>query len=146
MLITPVTVLMLRKQTVIVWSRCLLQMAQHYVMCIPTFTKSLGWHVLSLNNNVGVGDLEPVGNALGAIIASPFHDKFVDFLLNFTTLFLMHSVLMYKCSAIFKCGQYKHKSISLNNNTRPQQIVDLSRLQISQYHHHIHCPLHTWLL
>ena len=62
-------------------SLCVLQVAQHYILCIQTFTKSLGWHVLALNNHIGVGDLEPVGNAVGAIIASPFHDKFVNFLL-----------------------------------------------------------------
>jgi len=60
-----------------------LQIAWHYILCIQTFTKSLGWHVLSLNTHIGVGDLEPVGNALGAIIASPFHDKFVHFTVAF---------------------------------------------------------------
>ena len=56
------------------------QVTQHYLLCIhQTFTKSLGWHILSLNNHIGVGDLEPVGSAVGAIIASPFHDRFVNF-------------------------------------------------------------------
>jgi len=55
----------------------LLQVAQHYVLGIQMLTKALGWHVLALNAHVGVGDLEAVGNALGTIIASPFHDKFV---------------------------------------------------------------------
>jgi len=62
---------------------CDVQVAQHYILCIQTFTKSLGWHVVALNNHIGVGDLEPVGNAVGAIIASPFHDKFVSFLFYF---------------------------------------------------------------
>jgi len=57
--------------------------AQHYILCIQTFTKSLGWHVVALNNHIGVGDLEPVGSAVGAIIASPFHDKFVNFFVIF---------------------------------------------------------------
>jgi len=59
------------------------------MLCIQTFTKSLGWHVLALNNHIGVGDLEPVGNAVGAIIASPFHDKFVNFLLRFQQYHLL---------------------------------------------------------
>jgi len=51
--------------------------AQHYIFGIQTLSKALGWHILALNNHIGVGDLEPVGNAVGTIIASPFHDKFV---------------------------------------------------------------------
>jgi len=71
---------------------CMLQVAQHYILCIQTFTRSLGWHVLALNNHIGVGDLEPVGNAVGAIIASPFHDKFVHFLVDFQHLVFRCSI------------------------------------------------------
>ena len=67
----------------VVVTLCLSQVAQHYILCIQTFVKSLGWHVLAYNNHIGVGDLEPVGNALGAIIVSPFHDKYVHFSVNF---------------------------------------------------------------
>jgi len=67
------------------WTVSLLQVAQHYILGIQTLTKALGWHVLALNSHVGVGDLEPVGNALGTIIASPFHDKFVILSFEFCT-------------------------------------------------------------
>jgi len=69
----------------VVVTLCLSQVAQHYILCIQTFVKSLGWHVLAYNNHIGVGDLEPVGNALGAIIVSPFHDKYVHFSVNFNS-------------------------------------------------------------
>ena len=45
--------------------------------------------MLALNSHVGVGDLESVGTALGAIIASPFHDKFVVLLLSFAFVILV---------------------------------------------------------
>jgi len=72
-----------------IYCLCLLQVAQHYIVCIQTFTKSLGWHIVALNSHIGVGDLEPVGNAVGAIIASPLHDKFVKILLNFINIVII---------------------------------------------------------
>jgi mediator of RNA polymerase II transcription subunit 17 len=53
----------------------LCQVAQHYIVSVQTSAKSLGWQILSLNNHIGVGDLEPLGNAVGALLASPYHDR-----------------------------------------------------------------------
>jgi len=51
------------------------QVAEHHVYATQISAKSMGWKVLSVNSYVGVGDLEPLGNALGIMLASPYNDR-----------------------------------------------------------------------
>ncbi len=37
----------------------------------------MGWKVLSLNINVGVGHVEPIGTASSIVLVSPNGDRFV---------------------------------------------------------------------
>jgi hypothetical protein len=52
-----------------------LQIAQHKLLGIQMVARSLGWFIISVNHSVGVGDLEPTGNASGVMIGSPHHDR-----------------------------------------------------------------------
>ena len=85
----------------------LLQVAQHYITGIQTLTKALGWHILALNSHIGVGDLEPVGNAVGTIIASPFHDKFVvlSFDCHNTVSFAVYYAVLLVCHSFLHVSQ-----------------------------------------
>jgi len=51
------------------------KVAQHKLIGIQMVARSLGWSTLSINHHIGVGDLEPTGNAIGIMIASPYHDR-----------------------------------------------------------------------
>jgi len=120
------------RAALLLWlSVCLLQISQHYILCIQMFTKSLGWHVLSLNNCIGVGDLEPIGNAVGAIIASPFHDKFVNFLLYFYSAVTFQACAEVVC-IVQICHNFKSRhwkdvqQCSVNDNRSLWTRVDVS--------------------
>ncbi|KAI0208048.1 Mediator of RNA polymerase II transcription subunit 17 [Lamellibrachia satsuma] len=47
------------------------QIAQHHIISVQTLSKMMGWPVLSVNTHLGIGDVEPVCNALAIMLASP---------------------------------------------------------------------------
>jgi hypothetical protein len=47
------------------------QIAKHHITTAQSLARILGWNTLSLNMHVGVGDMEPVGNAHTFVTASP---------------------------------------------------------------------------
>lgn len=54
------------------------QVSQHQVNAVQTLAKFVGWKVLSTCANVGVGPVEPVGNACSILMASPTGDKVIS--------------------------------------------------------------------
>ena len=53
-------------------------MAQHPISVVQNLAKLMGWMTLSVNSHVGVGDVEPIGNALTALLVSPSGDRLVQ--------------------------------------------------------------------
>ncbi|XP_028968174.1 mediator of RNA polymerase II transcription subunit 17 [Galendromus occidentalis] len=51
------------------------QVAQHQVNAVQTLAKYVGWKVLSTCGSVGVGGVEPLGNASSVVMASPNGEK-----------------------------------------------------------------------
>ena len=47
------------------------QIAQHHISTAQSLAKMMGWQVLAINTQVGVADMEPVGNAHSIVMASP---------------------------------------------------------------------------
>lgn len=54
------------------------QVAQHQVSAVQTLAKYVGWKVLSTCGSVGVGGVEPLGNASSIVMASPNGEKYVE--------------------------------------------------------------------
>ncbi|CAG2161689.1 unnamed protein product [Oppiella nova] len=53
------------------------QVSQHQVFAIQALSKPMGWKVLSLNINVGVGHVEPIGTASSIVLVSPNGDRII---------------------------------------------------------------------
>ncbi|CAG2110486.1 unnamed protein product, partial [Medioppia subpectinata] len=53
------------------------QVSQHQVFAIQALAKPMGWRVLSLNINVGVGHVEPIGTASSIVLVSPNGDRII---------------------------------------------------------------------
>ncbi|XP_054154405.1 mediator of RNA polymerase II transcription subunit 17-like isoform X2 [Oppia nitens] len=53
------------------------QISQHQIFAIQALSKPMGWKVLSLNINVGVGHVEPIGTASSIVLVSPNGDRFL---------------------------------------------------------------------
>ncbi|KAI1284855.1 Mediator of RNA polymerase II transcription subunit 17 [Halotydeus destructor] len=47
------------------------QVSQHQVMVVQALAKIMGWKILSLTNNCGVGPVEMIGTASSVVLASP---------------------------------------------------------------------------
>lgn len=52
------------------------QVSQHQVNAVQQLSKTMGWKILSINNCVGVGPVEPIGVASSIVVASPNGDKY----------------------------------------------------------------------
>lgn len=52
-----------------------MQIAHHHIQTIHSVAKILGWKTLSLNTQVGVGSMEPMGNAFSIALTSPQGDR-----------------------------------------------------------------------
>lgn len=53
------------------------QVSQHQVNAVQALAKLMGWKVLSTCNHIGVGPVEPIGNASSVIMASPTGDRVI---------------------------------------------------------------------
>ncbi|XP_054722462.1 mediator of RNA polymerase II transcription subunit 17-like, partial [Uloborus diversus] len=53
------------------------QVSQHQVNAAQALAKLMGWKVISTCNNLGIGMLEPVGNASSVLMASPVGDRVI---------------------------------------------------------------------
>jgi len=53
------------------------QVSQHQIHAIQALAKPMGWRVLSMNTNVGVGPVEPSGTASSLVMASPNGDRMI---------------------------------------------------------------------
>ncbi|XP_035232454.1 mediator of RNA polymerase II transcription subunit 17-like [Stegodyphus dumicola] len=53
------------------------QVSQHQVNAAQALAKLMGWKVLSTCNNLGVGVVEPIGNASSVLMASPTGDRVI---------------------------------------------------------------------
>lgn len=51
------------------------QIAQHHISTVHHLSKIMGWTALSIDNHMGVSDMEAVGNPLSILLASPNGDR-----------------------------------------------------------------------
>lgn len=53
------------------------QVSQHQVNAAQALAKLMGWKVLSTCNHIGIGSVEPIGNASSVLMASPTGDRVI---------------------------------------------------------------------
>lgn len=46
------------------------------MMGVQNIAKSMGWQLLASTPHLGIGNVEPLGNASSCILASPFGDRY----------------------------------------------------------------------
>lgn len=51
------------------------QICQHNVAAVQCFARYMGWTVISSESSIGVGPVEPLGNASAVVLASPTGNK-----------------------------------------------------------------------
>ncbi|XP_055389392.1 mediator of RNA polymerase II transcription subunit 17 [Condylostylus longicornis] len=55
----------------------LCQINQHQISCLLNLAKCMAWQVLSNSNHLGIGSVEPLGNASACLLASPNGDRMI---------------------------------------------------------------------
>ncbi|KAH8381725.1 hypothetical protein KR093_011173 [Drosophila rubida] len=55
----------------------LCQINSHQISCLVTLARSMAWTVLSNSNHLGIGKVEPLGNASSCLLASPNSDRMI---------------------------------------------------------------------
>uniref|UniRef100_T1JGQ6 Uncharacterized protein n=1 Tax=Strigamia maritima TaxID=126957 RepID=T1JGQ6_STRMM len=55
----------------------LCQISQHQVTAVQALSKLMGWQILASSNNLGIGPVEPLGNASSVVMASPSGDRVI---------------------------------------------------------------------
>lgn len=51
------------------------QISQHQINTVQALARFLGWHVVSSSAHLGLGPVEPLGNASSCILSSPSGNK-----------------------------------------------------------------------
>lgn len=60
-------------------SQCLFfctQIYQHQISAVQALAKCMGWQFLANSSHLGLGSVEPLGNASSCILASPIGDRY----------------------------------------------------------------------
>lgn len=55
---------------------CSQQIYQHQITAVQGLAKCMGWQSLSNSSHLGLGAVEPLGNASSCILASPNGDRY----------------------------------------------------------------------
>ncbi|XP_055906764.1 mediator of RNA polymerase II transcription subunit 17 [Eupeodes corollae] len=55
----------------------LCQINQHQISCLLNLARCMAWQVLSNSNHLGIGEVEPLGNASSCLLASPNSDRMI---------------------------------------------------------------------
>lgn len=55
----------------------LCQISQHQINCLHNLAKCLAWQMLSSSSHLGIGAVEPLGNASSCVLASPNSDRLI---------------------------------------------------------------------
>lgn len=55
----------------------LCQINQHQISCLLNLARCMAWQVLSNSSHLGIGEVEPLGNATSALLASPNSDRMI---------------------------------------------------------------------
>lgn len=55
----------------------LCQINQHQIQALQLVAKCMAWQTLSSSNNLGIGSVEPLGNASSCVLASPNGDRLI---------------------------------------------------------------------
>ncbi|XP_055595280.1 mediator of RNA polymerase II transcription subunit 17-like [Uranotaenia lowii] len=55
----------------------LTQISQHQIVCLQNLAKCMAWQILSNSSNLGIGSVEPLGNANSCVLASPNSDRLI---------------------------------------------------------------------
>ncbi|KAG1652190.1 Mediator of RNA polymerase II transcription subunit 17 [Nymphon striatum] len=55
----------------------LCQIVQHQILSVQSLTKPMNWQILASSNQVGVGHMEPHGNAASCLLSSPSGDRII---------------------------------------------------------------------
>uniref|UniRef100_A0A0A9WMF7 Mediator of RNA polymerase II transcription subunit 17 n=1 Tax=Lygus hesperus TaxID=30085 RepID=A0A0A9WMF7_LYGHE len=53
------------------------QIFQHQIQAVQSLAKCMGWHYLANSSHLGIGAVEPLGNACSCILASPMGDRLI---------------------------------------------------------------------
>lgn len=53
------------------------QICQHQITGLQSLSRCMAWQLLSNSNHLGIGDVEPLGNANSILIASPLADRII---------------------------------------------------------------------
>ncbi|XP_053694801.1 mediator of RNA polymerase II transcription subunit 17 [Sabethes cyaneus] len=53
------------------------QISQHQIICLQSLAKCMAWQILSNSSHLGIGSVEPLGNASSCVLASPNSDRLV---------------------------------------------------------------------
>lgn len=53
------------------------QIYQHQITAVQALAKCMGWHFLANSSHLGLGAVEPLGNASSCILASPIGDRMI---------------------------------------------------------------------
>lgn len=60
-----------------------LQIYQHQITAVQALAKCMGWQFLANSSHLGLGAVEPLGNASSCILASPIGDRYLIFFFFF---------------------------------------------------------------
>ncbi|XP_035772863.1 mediator of RNA polymerase II transcription subunit 17 [Anopheles aquasalis] len=55
----------------------LCQISQHQIVCLQNLAKCMAWQILSSSSHLGIGAVEPLGNASSCVLASPNSDRLI---------------------------------------------------------------------
>lgn len=55
----------------------LYQISQHQIVCLQSLAKCMAWQILSNSSHLGIGSVEPLGNASSCVLASPNSDRLI---------------------------------------------------------------------
>ena len=55
----------------------LCQINSHQISCLLNLARCMAWQVLSNSNHLGIGKVEPLGNASSCLLASPNSDRMI---------------------------------------------------------------------
>jgi len=80
-----------------------MQIYQHQISAVQALAKCMGWQFLANSSHLGLGSVEPLGNASSCILASPIGDRYFivqiydieERMLNAFTCLLFHHLIMF---------------------------------------------------
>ncbi|KAK8777259.1 hypothetical protein V5799_029394 [Amblyomma americanum] len=114
------------------------QVAQHQVSAVQTLAKFVGWKVLSTCANVGVGPLEPLGNACSILMASPTGDNPPPSATDPVSIGLATNLWSYRskqCLMIsVRCGPQSGAEVSVSCSPQQQDFYPSTLVRDRKWH------------